>query len=69
LVGQDTRNNKDSTGKTFGLVQYAAVQKPEGQITEVSYMFPKPGAVTKPVPTVSFMIRAGDLGCGVGYYK
>jgi hypothetical protein len=69
LFGQDTRNNKDSTGKTFGLEQYAAVQKPEGQITEVSYMFPKPGADTKPVPKVSFMTRAGDLGCGVGYYK
>jgi hypothetical protein len=69
LFGQDTRNNKDSTGKTFGLEQYAAVQKPEGQITEVSYMFPKPGADTKPVPKVSFMTRVGDLGCGVGYYK
>jgi hypothetical protein len=35
LFGQDTRNNKDSTGKVFGLEQYAAAQKPEGQITEV----------------------------------
>jgi hypothetical protein len=69
LFGQDTRNNKDSTGKAFGLEQYAAVQKPEGQITEVSYMFPKPGANTTPVPKVSFITRAGDLGCGVGYYK
>jgi hypothetical protein len=48
---------------------YAAAQKPEGQITEVSYMFAKPGADTKPVPKVSFVTRAGDLGCGVGYYK
>jgi hypothetical protein len=63
------RNNKDSTGKAFGVEQYAAVQKPEGQITEVSYMFPKPGANTTPVPKVSFITRAGDLGCGVGYYK
>jgi hypothetical protein len=69
LFGQDTRNNKDSTGKTYGLEQYAAVQKPEDQITEVSYMFPKPCTDTKPVPKVSFMTRAGDLGCGVGYYK
>jgi hypothetical protein len=69
LFGQDQRNNKDSTGKAFGLEQYAAVQKPEGQITEVSYMFPKPGADATPVPKVSFMTRVGDLGCGVGYYK
>jgi Single Cache domain 2 len=69
LVGQDTRNNKDSTGKAFGLEQYAAVQKPGGQITEVSYMFPKPGANTTPVPKVSFVTKVGDLSCGVGSYK
>jgi hypothetical protein len=69
LFGQDARNNKDATGKAFGLEQYAAVQKPEGVITEVSYMFPKPGPDATPVPKVSFMTRAGDLGCGVGYYK
>src|SRR6476646_10531481 len=28
LFGQDTRNNKDSTGKAFGLEQFAAAQKP-----------------------------------------
>jgi hypothetical protein len=69
LFGQDIRNNKDSTGKEFGKEQYAAVQKPEGQITEVSYMFPKPGTDATPVPKVSFMTKVGDLGCGVGYYK
>ena len=30
-------------GEPFGAEMYAAIQKPEGQITEVSYMFPKPG--------------------------
>jgi len=69
LFGQDIRNNKDSTGKAFGLEQYAAVQKPEAQITKVSYMFPKPGTDATPVPKVSFMTKVGDLGCGVGYYK
>ena len=67
--GQDVRTVKDPTGKAFGEEQYAAAQKPEGQITEVSYMFPKPGADPKPAQKVSFMTRAGDLGCGVGYYK
>jgi hypothetical protein len=69
LFGQDERTVKDATGKAFGQEFYDAVQKPEGQITEVSYMFPKPGADRTPVPKLTFMTRAGDLGCGVGYYK
>jgi len=60
---------KDSTGKAYGLELLAAAQKPEGQITEVSYMFPKPGANRTPVQKVTFATRAGDLICGVGYYK
>ena len=70
LVGQDLRTFKDpTTGKAFGLEQFAAAQKPEGQITEVSAMIPRPGANTTPVQKVMFVTRAGDLGCGVGYYK
>ena len=41
----------------------------EGEITEVSYMFVRPGPDKTPVPKVSFVTRVGDLGCGVGYYK
>ena len=69
LIGVDVRTLKDSTGKAFGLELYAAYQKPEGQITEVSYMFVRPGPDKTPVPKVSFATRVGDLGCGVGYYK
>jgi hypothetical protein len=69
LFGTDARNLKDPTGKEFGKEQYAAAQKPEGQFTEVSYMFAKPGPDPKPVPKVAFITKAGDLGCGVGYYK
>jgi len=69
LIGTDTRALKDPTGKVFGPELYDAAQKPEGQITEVSYMFPRPGADTRPVPKVTFVTKAGDLGCGVGYYK
>ena len=69
-VGQDVRTFKDpTTGKAFGLEQFAAAQKPEGQITEVSAMIPRPGANTTPVQKVMFVTRAGDLICGVGYYK
>ena len=69
LVGVDTRTLKDANGKAFGQELYDAYQKPEGQITEVSYMFVRPGPDKTPVPKVSFVTRVGDLGCGVGYYK
>jgi hypothetical protein len=69
LFGQDERTVKDANGKAFGQEFYDAVQKPEGPITEVSYLFPKPGADKTPVPKTTFMTRVGDLGCGVGYYK
>jgi hypothetical protein len=39
-------------------------QKPEGEITEVSHMFPKPGTTAPPVSKVSFVTRVRDLGCG-----
>jgi signal transduction histidine kinase len=67
VIGQDVRTLKDATGKVFGVDLYAAAK--EGQITEVSYMFPKPGTDMTPVQKVSFVTRVGDLGCGVGYYK
>jgi hypothetical protein len=69
-LGTDIRAAQNSTGKAFGAEIYAAMQRPEGQITEVSYMLPKPGADNTPVPRVSLVARADDdLGCVVGYYK
>jgi hypothetical protein len=68
LLGQDQRTFKDALGKNFGMELYAAGQKPEGEITEVIYMFSRPGD-PKPVPKVTFVTRVGDLGCGVGYYR
>jgi hypothetical protein len=68
-LGEDERTQKDSAGKAYGLELYAAGQKSEGQITEVRYVFVRPGPDTKPVPKVSFATRVGDLVCGVGYYK
>ena len=70
LLGTDGRTLKDATGKNFGAELFAGYQKPIGQITEVSYMFPRPGADKTPVQKVSLVTRASDdLGCGVGYYK
>jgi hypothetical protein len=68
-AGTDLRTLKDPTGKAYGQEAYAAAQKPEGQITEVNYMFPKPGTTTPAVAKVSFVTKVGDLICGVGYYK
>ena len=68
LLGLDCGTLKGAT-KGLGLDVYTAAQKPEGQITEVSYMFVRPGPDPKPVPKVSFVARAGDIYCGVGYYK
>src|SRR5215470_8321570 len=69
LQGTDVRVLKDPTGKVYGPELYAAAQKPEGQITEVGYMFPRPGADKTPVPKVTFVTKVGDIGCAVGYYK
>ena len=69
LLGTDGRMLKDSTGKAYGEELYASAQKPDGQITEVSYLFPKPGSDKTPVQKVSFVTKVGDLICGVGYYK
>jgi Single Cache domain 2 len=68
-AGTDLRTLKDPTGKAYGQEAYAAAQKPEGQITEVDYMFPKPGTTTPAVGKVSFVTKVSDLICGVGYYK
>ena len=65
-MGKDIRLNKDATGDAFGERLYAAAKAGSG---EVSYMFPKAGADKTPVPKVSFVAAAADLGCGVGYYK
>ena len=69
LLGKDARTFKDAAGKNYGAELNAGMQKPEGEITEVTYVFPRPGADKTPVPKVSLVTRIGDIGCGVGYYK
>ena len=68
MLGQDIRTLKDSKGKTFGMAQFAAALKPEGQLTEVKYLVPNSGVHTTPLLKASVTTRAGDLVCGVGYY-
>lgn len=69
FLGQDIRTLNDAAGKAYGLEIFAAAQKPEGEVTEVRYMFPKPFTDALPVPKISYVTRIGDLGCGVGYYE
>ena len=61
------RTLKDKTGHVFGEDVYKAAK--DGQITEVSYMLPRPGSDPTPVQKISFVTKVDDLGCGVGYYK
>jgi len=67
VLGTDVRTLKDPTGRAFGQEIYNASK--EGQIGEVSYMWPRPGPDQTPVPKLSFITWIGDLGCAVGYYK
>lgn len=67
LIGKDIRTIKDPTGDAFGQKIFDAAK--EGQVNEVSYKFPKPGADKTPVPKVAFISAVNGLGCGVGYYK
>jgi len=69
LIGQKEMDLKDATGKPFGLELYKAVQRSESGISDVSYMFRKPGSEQQLAPKVAFVTRVGDLGCAVGYYQ
>jgi signal transduction histidine kinase len=66
VLGKDVRTLTDPTGKAFGEDFYNA---PREGTNEVSYMSPRPGTDLTPVEKISFVARAGDQGCGVGYYK
>ena len=66
LVGKSLKDLKDKSGKPLGEEIYKSAQ--QGKITEVSYMWPRPGT-TDPVQKVSFVTKVGDQVCAVGYYK
>jgi signal transduction histidine kinase len=66
LTGKSLKELKDKAGKPLGAEMYKVAQ--EGKISEVSYMWPRPGE-TNPVQKVSFVTKVGDQVCAVGYYK
>ena len=67
LKGKNIREIKDKDGKALGEEMMKVAT--EGKYDEVSYMWPRPGADTTPVQKVSYVTKAGDQVCGVGYYK
>jgi transposase len=43
VLGVDARTIKDTNSKPYGQELYDAYQKPDGQIIEVTYVWPRPG--------------------------
>jgi len=69
LVGTDNRLLKEKDGSPLGQKVFDAMNSlKDGEITTVSYNWPKPGT-TDPVPKESYVGHVGTTGCGVGYYK
>ncbi len=66
LTGKSLKDLKDKADKPLGEEIYAMAE--EGQVKEVSYMWPRPGE-TDPVQKVSFVTKVGDQVCAVGYYQ
>jgi signal transduction histidine kinase len=66
LTGKSMKDLKDKAGTALGEELYKAAG--EGKVSEVSYMWPRPGT-TEPVQKVSYVTKIGDQVCAVGYYK
>lgn len=66
LSGKSMKELKDKAGTPLGEDIYKAAS--EGKVSEVSYMWPRPGS-TEPVKKVSYVTKVGDQVCAVGYYK
>jgi len=66
LTGKSLKDLKDKAGKPLGAEMYKVAT--EGKISEVGYMWPRPGQ-TEPVQKVSYVTKVSDQVCAVGYYK
>ncbi|MBA2351503.1 MAG: cache domain-containing protein [Burkholderiales bacterium] len=66
LQGKSLKELKDKAGKALGEEFYKIAK--EGQISEVNYMWPRPGT-EQPVQKVTYVTKIGDQVCAVGYYK
>ncbi len=66
VMGLSLKGFKDNTGKAVGEEIYASAK--EGEISEVSYKWQRPGGGDQQVDKVSFYTKVDDQICGVGYY-
>jgi signal transduction histidine kinase len=66
MVGRSIYDLTDAAGKRFG-EEIDAVAA-EGEIKVVEYVWPRPGE-TQAVPKASYVTKARDQVCIVGYYK
>jgi len=66
LAGKSLKGLKDKAGKALGEEIYKVAQ--EGKVSEVAYMWPRPGSDT-PVQKVIYVTKVSDQVCAVGYYK
>jgi len=68
LVGKSLKDLKDKSAAPQPLGEEIYKTAQQGKISEVSYMWPRPGT-TDPVQKVVFVTKVGDQICAVGYYK
>ena len=66
LSGKSMKDLKDKADQPLGSKFYE--QAKEGSVSEVAYMWPRPGS-TDPVKKVSLVTKVGDQVCAVGYYQ
>lgn len=66
LVGQNLKDMTDKSGKALGDQMYQVAK--EGQISEVTYSWPRPGTAA-PVAKAILVTRIDDQVCAVRYYK
>ncbi|EHR68929.1 hypothetical protein BurJ1DRAFT_0030 [Burkholderiales bacterium JOSHI_001] len=66
LTGKSMKDLKDKADQPLGSKFYD--QAKEGSVSEVAYMWPRPGS-TDPVKKVSLVTKVGDQVCAVGYYQ
>jgi signal transduction histidine kinase len=67
LTGKSLKDLKDKAGKPIGEVMYKDAKV--GTISELTYMWPRPGTTEPLVQKVSYFTKVGDQICAVGYYK
>ena len=65
LVGTDLKTIVDKNGKALGKEMLDNAK--EGEITEVTYVWPRPNA-TDPEEKISFVTKVNGQVCGAGYY-